>query len=371
MSAHRAQPDPAGDASDLADSDAAGTGRRGRHRARPGGMVPIDPATLPALDAKVAEYVDVDPRRSTCTPPTFAAKAGDVRSMGDDDIRAAADTSNRLLAVAGARDAAGPAEPRRQGRRDAARPPPHDRGPRPEARPPASKKLLGLIPFGDKLARLLPQVRERADAPRRASSRRCTTARTSCARTTPRSSRRRCISGRRCSGSPSTSTSREHLDAALVAKIAADRGDRPREGEGAARRRAVLRPPEAPGPADAAGRLDPGLPGDRPRPQEQHRADQGRRPGDHDDDRRAAHRGDRRPGAGEPEARARPDHGAEHHDVEPDRVDVEAARDPERRHQQAGRVGDDRHRRAARPRSRTSTSRWTRSTRSRRRPSTR
>ena len=143
------------------------------------------------------------------------------------------------------------------------------------------------------------------------------------------------------------------------------RGDRPRAGQGAARGRAVLRPPEAPGPAHPAGGVDPGLPGDRPRAQEQHRADQGCRPGDDDDDRRAAHRGDRRPGARQPEARARPDHRAEHDDVEDDRVDLEDARDPERRHPRSRR----RRRRSAssrcRRRSRTSTRRWTRSTRSR------
>src|SRR5947207_14265308 len=63
-----------------------------------GGMVPVDPATLPALDAKLDEYVDsilaLDVHSPDCT-----AKAGDVRAMGDDDIRAAADTSNRLLSA--------------------------------------------------------------------------------------------------------------------------------------------------------------------------------------------------------------------------------------------------------------------------------
>ena len=151
-----------------------------------------------------------------------------------------------------------------------------------------------------------------------------------------------------------------------------DRGHRPRQGQGAARRRAVLRAPEAPGPAHPAwpsrsratwrstssarttsssSRASTG----RPRPRR----------------RRVAYRGDRRAGAREPEARARPDHGAEHDDVEADRVDVAAPRDPERRDQQAGRVDHDRHRLAAVRRSTTSTSRWTRSTRSRRRRSTR
>jgi uncharacterized protein YaaN involved in tellurite resistance len=56
----------------------------------------VDPAVLPALDAKVAGFVGgllaAEPHS-----PDFAAKAGDVRSMGDADIRTAAESSNRLL----------------------------------------------------------------------------------------------------------------------------------------------------------------------------------------------------------------------------------------------------------------------------------
>src|SRR4051812_49679076 len=61
------------------------------------GLVPVDQAAVAGLDAKVAEYVagivDLDVHS-----PAFAAKASDVASMGDEDIRAAAETSNRLLA---------------------------------------------------------------------------------------------------------------------------------------------------------------------------------------------------------------------------------------------------------------------------------
>jgi uncharacterized protein YaaN involved in tellurite resistance len=115
-----------------------------------GGMVPVDPATLPALDAKVSEYVE-SILALDVNSPAFAAKAGDVRSMGDDDIRAAADTSNRLLA-----------EPVRA----------MERGPMTQGHAVAKsltdlrrtveeldpaeasgvKKLLGIIPFGDKIA---------------------------------------------------------------------------------------------------------------------------------------------------------------------------------------------------------------------------
>ena len=114
-----------------------------------GGMVPVDPATVPALDAKVDEYVDSILALDVHSPD-FSAKAGDVRAMGDDDIRAAADTSNRLLQ-----------SPVRA----------MQRGPMSESGKVATtlldlrrtiedldpseatgvKKLLGLIPFGDKL----------------------------------------------------------------------------------------------------------------------------------------------------------------------------------------------------------------------------
>ena len=52
----------------------------------------VDPAALPGLDAKVEEYLgslmSVEPRS-----PEFAAKATDVRTMGDLDIRRAAESS--------------------------------------------------------------------------------------------------------------------------------------------------------------------------------------------------------------------------------------------------------------------------------------
>jgi uncharacterized protein YaaN involved in tellurite resistance len=61
-----------------------------------GGMVPLDKAALPALDTKVTEFVDslttLDPHS-----PEFGAKAEEIRTMGDADIRAAADVSNRML----------------------------------------------------------------------------------------------------------------------------------------------------------------------------------------------------------------------------------------------------------------------------------
>jgi uncharacterized protein YaaN involved in tellurite resistance len=56
----------------------------------------VEAAALPGLDAKVDTFlntlVTAEPRS-----PEFAAKATDVRTMGDADIRRAAETSNRLL----------------------------------------------------------------------------------------------------------------------------------------------------------------------------------------------------------------------------------------------------------------------------------
>ena len=107
-----------------------------------------------------------------------------------------------------------------------------------------------------------------------------------------------------------------------------DRGDGPRARDRPQAGPAVLRPPEGPGPDDPAGRRRAGLPRARPRAQEQPRADQGRRPGDHDDGVGAADRGHRGPGPRRPEAGARPDHRAQHDDREPHRQHLADAARP-------------------------------------------
>jgi uncharacterized protein YaaN involved in tellurite resistance len=56
----------------------------------------VDAAVLPGLDAKVDGYVD-SLLSAAPQSPEFSAKADDVRSMGDADIRKAAESSNRLL----------------------------------------------------------------------------------------------------------------------------------------------------------------------------------------------------------------------------------------------------------------------------------
>jgi uncharacterized protein YaaN involved in tellurite resistance len=61
-----------------------------------GGMVPLDAAAIPGLNEKVNEFVAglaaIDPHT-----PAFGAKSEEIRTMGDDDIRAAAEVSNRML----------------------------------------------------------------------------------------------------------------------------------------------------------------------------------------------------------------------------------------------------------------------------------
>ena len=278
------RPDSAGGGGRRADPDAARSRWARSPRHAPGSWCQIEQAAVPGLDAKVAEYVDgiVD---LDVHSPAFAAKAGDVASMGDDDIRAAAETSNRLLSSPVRAMKQGPLSP---GAKVGAtlldlRRTIEDLDPK-EAT--GTRKLLGMIPFGDKIRdyfRKYESAQSHLDAiikalydgqdELRKDNAALEQEKVHLWETMQRLAQYIYIA--------------ERLDAALVEKIAADRGDRPREGQGAARRRAVLRAPEAPGPADPAGRLDPGLPGDRPGPQEQHRADQGRRPGDHDDDRGA------------------------------------------------------------------------------------
>src|SRR5262245_19632913 len=63
---------------------------------RSASMVPLDAAALPGLDRMAAEYVDSLVDLDTKSPE-FTAKAESIRTMGDDDIRAAAEVSNRML----------------------------------------------------------------------------------------------------------------------------------------------------------------------------------------------------------------------------------------------------------------------------------
>ena len=109
----------------------------------------VEATALPGLDAKVESYIGslmaTEPRS-----PEFAARATDVRSMGDDDIRRAAESSNRLLkSPVKALQEGGLSEGSKVGstllelRRTV-----EDLDPKEASGP---KKLLGMIPFGDKL----------------------------------------------------------------------------------------------------------------------------------------------------------------------------------------------------------------------------
>jgi uncharacterized protein YaaN involved in tellurite resistance len=109
----------------------------------------VDAAALPGLDAKVEGYLGslmaAEPRS-----PEFTAKATDVRTMGDADIRRAAESSNRLLkSPVKALQEGGLAEGSKVGstllelRRTI-----EDLDPKEASGP---KKFLGMIPFGDKV----------------------------------------------------------------------------------------------------------------------------------------------------------------------------------------------------------------------------
>jgi uncharacterized protein YaaN involved in tellurite resistance len=115
--------------------------------AKAGGMVPIPAAALPALDQKVAEYVDSVVMLDIHSP-AFTAKADDVRTMGNDEIRASAETSNKLLqspvrAMQKTSETGKVAGTLVDLRRTV-----EDLDPKQAT---GVKKLLGMIPFGDKV----------------------------------------------------------------------------------------------------------------------------------------------------------------------------------------------------------------------------
>ncbi|MHA7132614.1 toxic anion resistance protein [Oerskovia turbata] len=109
----------------------------------------VDEAAIPGLDQKVTSYLDAL-LSTDARSPEFAAKANDVRTMGDQDIRTAADASNRLLATpVRALKEGGLSEGSKVGstllelRRTVENLDPSEAS--------VGRKLLGIIPFGDKL----------------------------------------------------------------------------------------------------------------------------------------------------------------------------------------------------------------------------
>ncbi len=113
-------------------------------------MAPQVPAAaIPGLDAKVDGYLQALLTAQTKSP-TFDAKATDVRTMGDDDIRRAAESSNRLLRTpVKALKEGGLSETGKVGKTllDLRRTV-EDLDP---SQAHGAKKVLGMIPFGDKV----------------------------------------------------------------------------------------------------------------------------------------------------------------------------------------------------------------------------
>jgi uncharacterized protein YaaN involved in tellurite resistance len=113
-------------------------------------MAPAVPAAaLPGLDAKVDDYI-VSLMTADAKSPEFAKKTNDVRTMGDKEIREAADTSNRLLKVpVKALNEGGLAQGSKVGatlielRRTV-----EDLDPKGAT---GAKKFLGMVPFGNKV----------------------------------------------------------------------------------------------------------------------------------------------------------------------------------------------------------------------------
>lgn len=109
----------------------------------------VDPAAAPALDKKVSTYLDGLLSADTKSPE-FAKRADDVRTMGDQDIRQAADSSNRLLATpvralkeGGLADGSKVGQTLLELRRTVEDLDPSEKS--------VGRKFLGVIPFGDKL----------------------------------------------------------------------------------------------------------------------------------------------------------------------------------------------------------------------------
>ncbi|MFT3862497.1 toxic anion resistance protein [Micropruina sp.] len=109
----------------------------------------VEAAQVPVLDAKVDEFLNALGSAEEKSP-TFAAQADAVRSMGDADIRKAAETSNRLLNTpvralkeGGLSEGSKVGQTLIQLRRTV-----EDLDPG-QARGP--KKFLGMIPFGDQV----------------------------------------------------------------------------------------------------------------------------------------------------------------------------------------------------------------------------
>jgi len=109
----------------------------------------VSPEAVPVLDAKVQEYLNGLTQAATKSPQ-LERRAADVRTMGDADIRSAAETSNRLLtSPVKALKSGGVSKESKVGatlldlRRTV-----EDLDP---SQAKGAKRVLGVIPFGDKV----------------------------------------------------------------------------------------------------------------------------------------------------------------------------------------------------------------------------
>lgn len=110
---------------------------------------PVDPALAPQLDAKVDSFLTGLNSASTKSPE-FEARAADIRTMGDADIRSAAESSNRLLKmpVKALQEGGVSKESKVSNTLLDLRRTVEDLDP---GQAKGAKKILGMIPFGDKL----------------------------------------------------------------------------------------------------------------------------------------------------------------------------------------------------------------------------
>ena len=96
----------------------------------------VPAAALPGLDQKVDAYLAGAARHGQPNSPEFTAKANDVRTMGDDEIRRGRPRrSNRCSQTPVKALQEGGLSEGIEGRRHPARAAPHGRGPRPQGRP--------------------------------------------------------------------------------------------------------------------------------------------------------------------------------------------------------------------------------------------
>ena len=215
--------------------------------------------------------------------PEFAQKAESIRTMGDADIRAASAVSNRML------EAPVRAMSARWPRSGVERVEGVDRPAPPDRRPGSVESIGGAQaarrhPVRRQAARLLRSLRGRAVAHQRDPERSCTRGQDELRKDNAALEQEKVHLWETMQRLAQYVYIAEHLDTSMTRTGRSHRGVRPETREDVARRRPLLHAPEAPGSADAARGVDPGLPRDRSHPPEQHRADQGCRPGhDHHD----------------------------------------------------------------------------------------